>query len=349
MVAGPLGGRWHAIDHIKAAAIVAVVFTHAGRGTGAPEASADFLLTSLWTHFQVPAFLFASGFLYASRSGVDWNGVARRLSRLLLPYLIASFAVIALGRALAPASGIPWPPPVANLSGAAWQLATASALGVYYYVLVIALCIPWIWPLSRSGRAGAWALLLGCIFLTFALDAGLVRRLSVDLDRWLGGGLAFWRARDPFENFQLGYFAAGWLAALELPALVRFRARHPAAAGGGAAAGIAVGWTAFAGWLPIPLGAFGRVIYVVAVLAALALATRSRPAGALLRLLGDASLCIYLYHRLFQLLAEPVTGAWFPVPRILGQVAVGLAGACLLAWTGRRLLGEARARRWLGA
>jgi peptidoglycan/LPS O-acetylase OafA/YrhL len=66
------------------------------------------------------------------------------------------------------------------------------------------------------------------------------------------------------------------------------------------------------------------------------------------RFLGDASLSIYLYHRIFQLLARPLTDGWTDPLRILGQVAVGLGGASLLVFAGRRLLGAQRSRRLLG-
>ena len=155
--------------------------------------------------------------------------------------------------------------------------------------------------------------------------------------------------RDPLEGFKLGYFAAGWLVALELPRLARLRERLGALAPALCLAGVAQGWPCFARLSPVSLGAFDRVVYTFSVIGLVALATRDRVAGPALRFLGDASLGSYLYHRIFQLLAQPFTDPWPTGARIAAQVAVGLAGALLLLWAGRRLLGGERARRWLGA
>jgi peptidoglycan/LPS O-acetylase OafA/YrhL len=98
----------------------------------------------------------------------------------------------------------------------------------------------------------------------------------------------------------------------------------------------------------LPIGTFQRVVYTFGVIGTLTIATRGRPAGPVVRFLGDASLSIYLYHRIFQLLARPVTDGWHDPVRIAGQVAVGLGGASLLVLAGRRLLGAQRSRRLLG-
>lgn len=346
------GGRWHAADHVKAAAIVAVVFTHAGRVTlDSSGSTADFLLTSLWTRFHVPSFLFVSGFLYARSSGVPWSVIGRRLRRVLLPYGVASLVVVLVG--LAVASQAPpwtlWPNPVRSFGDLGWQLATASALGVYYYVLLIACCILLVWPLSRSGRWGPWTLCLALAALALAVDAGLLTRPSMFLAGWLGHGAVFWVMRNPFEQFHAGYFVTGWLAALYLPQLSRFAAERRPLAVAICAAGVGFGWASFSGLLSTGFPATDRVVYSLAVVGLLAIVTQRRAAGPVVRFLGDASLGIYLFHRIFQLLAQPVTDAWPPLARIGAQVAVGLGAACLVMGAGRRLLGEARAQQWLGA
>jgi fucose 4-O-acetylase-like acetyltransferase len=55
-------GRLHAIDHLKASAIVSVVFAHSGRDvwTG-PERGWDYVVCVLRVRFHVPTFLFVSG------------------------------------------------------------------------------------------------------------------------------------------------------------------------------------------------------------------------------------------------------------------------------------------------
>jgi fucose 4-O-acetylase-like acetyltransferase len=352
MSASGAGGRWHALDHVKAAAIVAVVFTHSGRVTLAgAESTTDFVLTSLWTRFHVPSFLFASGFLYATRSPQPASTLTRRLRRVLLPYLVASLTVMLVGMAVtAWAPGwTRWPTRLESLRDLAWQLSTASALGIYYYVFLIACCIPLVWPLSRSVPWGAWSLCLAMAALALAIDAGLVQRPAWYAAERLGGGVVFWAMRDPFERFQMGYFLAGWLAALHLPPLAGFAARRRPLVLALCAAGLATGWAGFCGALAPGLQTTALVVYTLAVVSLLALATRRRVAGPVVRFLGDASLGIYLIHRVFQLLAEPLSASWPPPLRIAAQVAVGLGGACLVLLASRRLLGEGRARRWLGA
>jgi len=346
------GGRWHAVDHVKAAAIVAVVFTHAGRVTlDSSPTSVDSLLTSIWTRFQVPAFLFVSGLLYARSSPMPWAAVGRRLRRVLQPYLVISLAAIAVG--LAVSSGTPpwtrWPTAVRSVGGVAEQLLTASALGIYYYIMLIVCCIPLAWPLSRSGRWGPWGLCLAGAALALAFDLGLLTRPAVLLAGWLGQGLVFWVMRDPLEQFHLGYFVAGWLAALYLPQLRRLADTRLALAVALGCAGVLFGWGAMLGAFSTGSKSLERVVYTLAVVGLLCLATRRRVAGPLVRFLGDASLGIYLIHRIFQLLAQPLTDSWPPLLRIGGQVVVGLGAASLVLLAGRQLLGEPRARRWLGA
>jgi fucose 4-O-acetylase-like acetyltransferase len=329
MGAGAQRGRLHAIDHIKAAAIVAVVFTHAGSTGWAPRPDNwDFFLSRAWTLFHVPSFLFASGFLYARTRGVDLAHVRSRLSRVLIPYLIAS--------AVAQLAGVTT---AQSLSDVAYQLLTASSLGVYYYIFIIVVCIPLIWPLSRMGQRGVWAAWLACVALTlaFELDASLRPTRSL-----------LWSLRDPLEKFQLGYFLSGWAAALALPEIVRLYERHRRFAVLLAGAAVLLGLALRVQIVDLPIGTFQRMIYTFGVIGTLAIATRARPAGSVVRFLGDASLAIYLYHRIFQLLARPLCDGWQDPLRILGQVAIGLGGASILVLAARRLLGAERARRLLG-
>lgn len=329
MGAGAQRGRLHAIDHIKAAAIVAVVFTHAGKSGWAPRTdSYDFFLTWVWTLFHVPSFLFLSGFLYARSQGVDLAHVRSRLSRVLIPYVIASGAAQLAGVTTA-----------RSLSDVAYQFATASSLGVYYYIFIIIVCIPLIWPLSRMGRSGAWAAWLACFALTVAFEMDRSLRPATSL---------LWSLRDPLEKFQLGYFLSGWVIALALPNISRLYDRHARLAAWLGGGGCLLGLAMFAGLVDLPIGTFQRVVYTFGVIGTLTIATRGRPAGPVVRFLGDASLSIYLYHRIFQLLARPVTDGWHDPVRIAGQVAVGLGGASLLVLGGRRLLGAQRSRRLLG-
>jgi len=327
---------------------VAVVFTHAGRaGLAFSGWSADFVLTSLWTRFQVPAFLFVSGFLYARAEGLRAPEVGRRTKRILEPYLVASLVALALAWVAVPA--MRFPPPVGGVGEVLWRLVSGSALGIYYYVFLVVVSFLLMWPLSRAGRAGAWLPVIVGAFLVLAIDRHWMVAPAWHISSWLPGDTLFWRVRDPFDKFHLGYFAAGWLAALHLPALRRWADTRAPLLWCLCAVGVVWGWLSLTLMSPVPLGGFARVIYTFAVIGGVTLATRSRPAGPWVRFLGDTSLCLYLYHRIFQLLVQPATDALPPVLRIGGQVAVGLLCAVGVAWAGRRLLGADRARRFLGA
>lgn len=126
-----LGDRLAAIDYIKAAAIVAVVATHAGPNPWLPDAGAfDRTVRGSLAVFHVPSFLLIAGFLYGAQPVLSTADLGRRLQRILVPYLVASLIVIALGSAKP-----------ATLGDAVFMLATGSALGTYYFVFVLALSV----------------------------------------------------------------------------------------------------------------------------------------------------------------------------------------------------------------
>lgn len=316
-------GRLHAVDHVKAAAIVAVVFTHAGRGGFSPQTdSLDFLLTSLWTRFHVPSFLFASGLLYARFEPVGLRHVGQRLWRVLLPYAIASCVAQIVGVTTARSWG-----------DVLFQFASASSLGVYYYIFVITVCTPLVWPLSRVSLRAVAGLVAATVLLTglYAVDPSLRFVQSF-----------FWALRDPLQHFYLGYFASGWLVAGLLPRL------HPSR---GALAlallGVASGLLSFSKWLPLP-APFDRMLYTFGVIGLISHLTHDRPARGVVRFLSDATLGLYLYHRICQNLVAPISNGLADAPRILIQLVAGLGGGSLVVLSGRRLLGRERARRYLG-
>jgi peptidoglycan/LPS O-acetylase OafA/YrhL len=327
--AGEAPGRYAAIDLVKAAAIVAVVFTHARREFLPPAWSAEFWLCASWTLFQVPAFLFASGFLYARSGPESFARVRERWLRVVVPYLVASGVAYLVG--VARAQGVP---------DLLFQLATASPLGVYYYVLLIAVIAPLAWPLSRAGGRAAAGLLALCLLATAALAA---RSAEGPLGGW------FWSLRNPLDHFSLGFFVSGWLVRLALPDLERAWSRRRGALGLALAAGLAAGPVGAAGVLPAGLGVPSRIAYTLAVVGALALLASRREPGRAILLLSQASLAIYLYHRIVQRLLEPWVAAWPEPAAALALALAGLGGAVCLALLARRGLGAERARLWLGA
>jgi fucose 4-O-acetylase-like acetyltransferase len=319
--------RLFALDHLKAFAIVAVVFTHSGTAAWIKE-GIDLVLTRLWTPFHVPSFLFVSGFLYATRTPVGWTLVRRRLGRVLLPYAIASTVAVAAGVA-APAT----------LASFAGMLATGSAVGVYYYVFVFCCCIPLLWMLSRMSVAVVAALWGACALLTLAQE--------LQPFQWSARSI-FWSIRNPLEHFMLGYFLSGWLAALWRDRLVAFHARHPVALLVACSIGAVIG--ALGNPTILHFGReWPRVLYSFSVIALTTQLFHRRTPGAVVRFLSEATLGLYLYHCILLVLAAPWTAAWPLGLRIPAQAAVGLCGATLLLLAARRLLGPVRARALVGA
>ncbi|TFH21714.1 MAG: hypothetical protein E4H03_10030, partial [Myxococcales bacterium] len=85
------GPTWFpSIDYIKALAIIAVVFTHAGLDPWSPShTSTDRLLCQGWVDFHVTSFILVAGFLAARSGMMDARALGRRLVRILCPYLLA--------------------------------------------------------------------------------------------------------------------------------------------------------------------------------------------------------------------------------------------------------------------
>lgn len=131
----PAAGRLAAIDVIKAAAIVAVVFQHSGVSFLDPRYGVwDRALRSTWGAFHVPAFLLVAGFLYARAEPIGLPEIRRRLGRVLVPYLILSPIAWWITQ---PGHGL------------LFALATGSASGIYYFIFVLVGCIAFSWLLSR--------------------------------------------------------------------------------------------------------------------------------------------------------------------------------------------------------
>src|SRR5262249_35704131 len=82
--------RSTAIDLLKACSIIAVIWIHAFQQLFWTEA-VFFQRVALLTRFAVPAFFFASGYLYGRAGPLPVRRfVTDRLMRLLVPYVVAS-------------------------------------------------------------------------------------------------------------------------------------------------------------------------------------------------------------------------------------------------------------------
>ena len=322
-------GRVYAFDYLKAVAIVAVVFTHAGgddwRRTGAFFA---FFLSKGWTVFHVPSFLFVSGFLYASPTGIDAGVVWARFMRVLVPYLVASIAA-----QLAGVTGAD------NLGEVVFQLVTASSVGVYYYIFLFAICVLLMWPLSRLGRRAVLA--LWCMYVVYSVSVLIDPALAM-VDS------LFWTLRDPLQLFSFGFFLSGWLSALWLREISTFARRHRQLTTTGCVMLAGFGLALSSQELPFTMMSFDRAVYTFGVVGLFVIFAPQRPAGVVVRFLSDATLAIYLYHVIFQMLTRPLTAALPEGLQLVAQVLIGLGGASFVVLLSRTLLGATRARRWVG-
>lgn len=318
--------RYAAVDYLKALAIVAVSFQHAGPFLFSAAATpTDVFVRGGLTAFHVPTFLIVSGFLYNRGAPQGLAQVGRRLRRFLVPYLFASAVALAFHFS-------PWH----TLADAIRHLLLGSAIGIYYYLFLLTLFTLSIWPLSRLPRAAVLALLVGfCAYVllaTYALPPSRPQSLT-------------WAVRDP-RHFA-GYFLCGWIAAAWLPELERAGARLRGAIAVLACAGVAL-------WLAVILGvdlldrAIARAVYTLGVVALVVLATRARAVPRLVRFMSEATLTLYLYHAMFEVTLLPHVMGLAPLVRIPLVALAGMALASALLLLSRRLVG-AHTRWLLGA
>ena len=323
----PEAPRFPALDWVKAAAILAVIATHAAESYFSKSRGVADQLVTVFADFHVPCFFAASGFLYATEGRGDARSLRRRLARLLIPYLIASAIAYLVGIAKA-----------GSVSDLLVQVALGAPIGAYYFVFVFALFIVLAWGL---GAARAWvAELLLVATLAYWAVAALVpaARLQTDM---------FWEFRNPLNH--AGYFLLGWVARLHVDSLAQVgqRSRRLALM---VAAGMLAVYLAVA--VPPALGAPGtpnlRVLYVLGVLAlAAAIGPRSVPRP--VAFLAGATYSIYLSHLFFMTAVRAGVRGFPPVARIGLLFAAGLGGAVILVVLGRRLLRPRLARLLLGA
>jgi len=327
--------RCTAIDVLKALAIVTVVWIHAYERWPLPHVPLLWDMMML-TRFAVPAFFFTSGFLYFSSTPIPAAVVARRLHRVLVPYLIAS-ALALSGRWLL-VGAFP-------ARQAAYELLTGSAVSVYYFVPLLAGALFLLPLLSRvpSVAVPALALFLLGGLLSEVYLPGMY--LSPANDPF------FWEFRSPLRWW--GYFLAGWVVARSLP---RIRRRSPRTLRTiGAAALTALGglFVVYSTTHPPEFTRVGGVIIYAAIYATILgvfFCALPSPERAGVRWLSDATYPIYLYHPFFISGWQAAIGRRFPEAWLLTDgigFLIGLGGSVAVVLGGRRLLGR-RARSVLG-
>jgi surface polysaccharide O-acyltransferase-like enzyme len=320
--------RYVEIDVLKLVAIVTVVLIHGVRPPWDPALSPTEVWLGHLTRFAVPAFLFASGFLYATRDAVPAATTLRRLRRVLVPYLLASLGAQLWWHALGQTS------PGGHL---ALDLLFGSSFGPYYYVFVAALLVAVTPGVPRLPARALPALAVGLGVAQWAVDAALAWPLPF-----------YWHLRNPLLWW--AYFAAGWLLRLHYAALAAWvtARRRPLAVGLALAA---TALTAASG-LPGPLvwvrsAAWLEVWVILALLLTLSCGARRSPAA--LRWVSDATYGVYLLHLFFlyavQLRFPPSRG---DAASILLPWAAGLGGSLVVIAGLQRLLGR-RSRDLIGA
>jgi surface polysaccharide O-acyltransferase-like enzyme len=324
--------RYFEIDALKVAGIATVVLIHAVAPPWDPAPSAlEFWLQRL-TRFGVPAFLFASGFLYATRQPIPAATTLRRLRRVAVPYAIASAGAqlwwaVRADRLGLEGSGLPlWA-----------DLAFGSSFGPYYYAFVIALLIAATPLLAHIPRPGLAPLLVLLLSAQWAVDAAGLWPLSF-----------YWHLRNPL--LWAAYLAAGWVARLSWAAVEEGVTRHRRGLGTALALGVA----ASAGLVGSARGALlertGEWLGIWAILGLIFVLTCGRGRSPTwLRRTSDATYAVYLFHLFFlyetQLALGPRAGDLLGV---LLPWAAGLAGSLLLVAGVQRAAGR-RSRDLIGA
>ncbi len=325
--------RYPEIDVVKATAIVAVVLIHSLRPFWEPGFTQFEALVSDFTRFAVPGFLAASGFLYYQAQPVTLLTLARRLRRVLLPYLCASLAAyvytLAYPRRCAAASFFE-------------GLIFGSIFGPYYYVFLLTEFVVATWLLSRLPQRAVLGLL-----------TVLVTAISVRIAFFAAGegqGLTA-VARNP--ALWGPWFLLGWIAAAYRQGVMRATSQYRRP--------ILLGWAlAVAAWLILfwagtLRGRAGHLVMFGLVAANLiglfALARGIARAPRLVVDLSNRTYALYLLHPFFvyafQDIAQPALSLSL-LAQVLLAWGAGLFGAVLVTVAAQRVLGE-RSRDIVGA
>jgi len=296
--------RLSEIDALKSAAILTVVFIHSLRASWDPGFTYAERLLSETARFAVPAFLAVSGFLYYSDEPVGGAVLARRLRRILVPYLFVSLAAYGFVRAY----------PQWAATDSFWTgLLVGATFGPYYYVFLLTEFVLATYLLSRMPRA--WTLPVFAISCVAALAPFLWFREGVRVTLWtlrlpllfscwfmLGWTAAAYEKRTwELTEKRRGAIFAMWFAVV--------------------ATWLLLDWTAA---LPPRLSRVSSLFLIAANIVGLFTLFRGRARRAAIEGLSDRTYAIYLLHLFF------VYGVltWFGQDRHTAVVASTAA-----AWT----------------
>jgi fucose 4-O-acetylase-like acetyltransferase len=324
-----MGPRRFEVDLAKAVGIVAVVLIHSVRPFFSPAASRGELWLTSSLQFAVPAFMAASGLLYATAERVPSAVTRGRLRRLLVPYLLASVA--------AQAFRVAFDGSLLVAGTVLRDLLLASSFGPFYYVLhavLFVLAAPVLARLRPRTLTATSAAAIACQWFSWVF-------VSLPL---------FWMARNPLH--WLGFFLAGWWLRCNeervLPWLARRRVSTCLSAAAGGVAVLAIQTLATSRWLA---GAMSWPSVACVLLLILAVAGQRETTQRTVRFLSDSTYTIYLFHLFFvypvQRLVPAAPGVFDPLAIGAAWLA-GLLGPLALAALGRALLGG-RSRTLLGS
>ncbi|HYC00261.1 MAG TPA: acyltransferase [Candidatus Limnocylindrales bacterium] len=298
-------------DWLKAAAIIAVVITHSMPTAFQPTFTAVDRSINNLVSFHVPVFLLVAGWLSASRQPLSWSSLARRIGRVIPPYVIASTVMTALG--------------YARWDAFAWNLVLGSALGPYYYIPVWVVCVlsGWVWS-RLSPRATV-------VVLAVVLVATAIRYFVWPMFWWT------WAIRDPIGQGWLACFLIGWSARI-FSAEIWMQARPEWAV---LAVLMCLPWLivphTWSGEHGITLRHTSRVAYAVGV-AWLGVAWLRPEAPRPVQWLSSATLPIFLYHEPISIFLRTELAAWPPMSRVVVVATVATLVTCAGVAVAQRLI-----------
>jgi surface polysaccharide O-acyltransferase-like enzyme len=322
--------RFVEIDCLKAAGILTIILIHSLRAPWDPRISSTELLLGIVTRFAVPAFLFSSGFLYATTTRIAGATVLRRLRRVLIPYLICSIAAQIWWHTTGQGH---------TFEAVVSELLLGSSFGPYYYVFIhffLVLFAPLFAVLPGT-------VLFGVTVLFVMSQAWVETSKTVSLP-------FFWHLRSPLLWW--GYFLLGWMIRLHYGAVRRWiSARRSVLTALVGFAVVACTWFAHSEsrneWVRAAM--WLNIHATIAFIFVSTCGRRSIPA--IVGTLSDASFAIYLLHLFFiytaERLVQPAVNE-FDVLVIAGYWSAGLFGSLAVIAVARRLLGS-RSRDVIGA
>ncbi len=202
------------MDWIKATGILAVVLVHALSPSMTPSGRIAAWMGD-WTRFAVPGLIFAAGFLFNKNSSADAALLNRLAQRIGPPYLCCSTLILAARAACGQFDSL-----TTALKTMAFDLAFANAVGIYYFVFVIAYLYAFSFILKRLAPAAVFWIWVGSLILLALFFFNIFIFIPVS-PRWFFFALL----RCPI--LYLPFYLAGWLCDLHRHAFQKtMNARH---------------------------------------------------------------------------------------------------------------------------